>query len=302
METLQEILLRATREHWTTGHFNASESDHMRAICEAAKEVGTVAIIGTSEGEAKHLGYEIAASIRDGLRKEFGIPVFLNADHHKSVEAAKRAIGAGYDSIHIDLSALPFEENVRGTREIIEYTKTNYPRATNHHSNILENARMMSVEGELGYLRGESKIQKEKIEVKPEDYTNPDEAKKFVEATGVNRLAIAVGNIHGISIDEPALDIERIRAIREVVPEDVALVLHAGSGIPDEQVKAAIEAGIANIHINTDIRVAFVNELRKTIGEHLNEVAMYKLDASAAKAMKEVIIGKLRLFGASNKA
>ncbi|OGZ95301.1 MAG: hypothetical protein A2847_02315 [Candidatus Sungbacteria bacterium RIFCSPHIGHO2_01_FULL_50_25] len=287
MMALEEILLHATREHWSTGHFNASESDHMRAICEAAKEAGTPAIIGTSEGEAKHLGYDIAASIRDGLRKEFQIPIFLNADHHKSVEAAKAAIDAGYDSIHIDLSALPFEENVAGVNEVIEY-------ARRKESGI-------SVEGELGYLRGDSKIQKEKIEVKAEDYTNPDEAKKFVALTGVNRLAIAVGNIHGISLDEPALDVERIRAIREAVPEEVALVLHAGSGIPDEQIKAAIEAGIANIHINTDIRVAFVNELRKTIGEHLDEVAMYKLDASAAGAMKEVIIGKLKLFGASNK-
>ena len=297
-----DILLKATREHWSTGHFNASESDHMRAIVEAAKEVGTAAIIGTSEGEAKHLGYDVAVSIRDGLRKEFEIPVFLNADHHKSVEAAKRAIDAGYDSIHTDLSALPFEENVRGTRDIVEYAKANHQGAVNQHSHILKNVGMLSVEGELGYLRGDSKIQKEKIKVELEDYTDPDKAAEFVKLTGVDRLAIAVGNIHGISLDEPALDIERIRAIREAVPKDVALVLHAGSGIPDDQIKAAIEAGIANIHINTDIRVAFVNELRKTIGEHLDEVAMYKLDASAAKAMEEVIIGKLKLFGASNRA
>ena len=287
MIALKEILLQATREHWSTGHFNASESDHMRAICEAAKEVGTIVIIGTSEGEAKHLGYDIAVSIRDGLRKEFQIPIFLNADHHKSVEAAKAAIDAGYDSIHIDLSALPFEENVAGVNEVIEY-------ARRKESGI-------SVEGELGYLRGDSKIQKEKIAIKPEDYTDSDKAAEFVKLTGVDRLAIAVGNIHGISLDEPVLDIARIRAIRAAVPKDVALVLHAGSGIPDEQIKAAIEAGIANIHINTDIWVAFVSELRKTIGEHLDEVAMYKLDASATKAMKEVIIGKLKLFGASNK-
>ncbi len=293
MTTLEEILLQATHEHWATGHFNASESDHMRAIVEAAKEVSAAAIIGTSEGEAKHLGYEIAVSIRDGLRKEFGISVFLNADHHKSVEAAKRAIDAGYDSVHIDLSALPFGENVKGTKEIVEYAEQKFK---------IQNSKFkISVEGELGYLRGDSKIQKEKIEVKPEDYTNPDEARKFVEATGVDRLAIAVGNIHGISLDEPALDIERIRAIRAAVSESVALVLHAGSGIPDEQIKAAIAAGIANIHINTDIRVAFVGELRKTIEEHLDEVAMYKLDASATRAMKEVIIEKLKLFGASNK-
>src|SRR3989344_5444489 len=174
--TLKEILLKATQEHWATGHFNASELDQTRAIVGACKEVGAPAIIGTSEGEEKHFGLVEAVALRDVFRKEYGIPVFLNADHHKFVESAKVAIDAGYDSVHIDLSALLFEENVRGTREIVEYAKK--------HSNILENVGM-SVEGELGYLRGESQIQKEKIKVKLEDYTDPAQAKEFVEKTGV---------------------------------------------------------------------------------------------------------------------
>ena len=117
----------------------------------------------------------------------------------------------------------------------------------------------------------------------------------------MNGFAIAVGNIHGISLDEPNLDIERIVAVRKNNSEDVALVLHAGSGIPDNQIKAAIAAGIANIHINTDIRVAFVKELRKNLEEHLDEVAMYKLDASAIQAMKEVVKNKLKLFGSVDR-
>jgi fructose/tagatose bisphosphate aldolase len=117
----------------------------------------------------------------------------------------------------------------------------------------------------------------------------------------VDRLAILVGNIHGISLDEPDLDIERIRAIRQAVPQEVALVLHAGSGIPDEQIKAAIQAGIANIHINTDLRVAYTQELRKTLAQHPDEVAMYKLDASAIDAMKKVVKEKLVLFGSVNR-
>ena len=283
MITLNAYLLQATRGKWSTGHFNASESDQMRAVAEAAKELRTVAIIGTSEGEAKHIGYAVAVGVRDGLRKEFDIPIFLNADHHKSVSAARVAIDAGYDSIHIDLSAEPLEENIAGTKEVVEYAQK-------------EN-REISVEGELGYLRGESRVQKEKIEVKKEDYTDPEQARGFVRATGVNRLAIAVGNIHGLSLAEPDLDTERIKAIRARVPESVALVLHAGSGIPDDQVKEAIQAGIANIHINTDIRVAFSGELRKTITEHSDEVAMYKLDAAARDAMARVIREKLVLFG-----
>lgn len=287
MGNLREILFRATKEHWATGHFNASELDHMRAIVEACKEVGAPAIIGTSEGEGKHLGHAEAVALRDVFRKEYAIPIFLNADHHKSTESARRDIDAGYDSVHIDLSALSFEENVSGTKLITDYARSKNPE--------------ISIEGELGYLRGDSKIQNEKIEVKLEDYTNPEEAKKFVERTQVNRLAIAVGNIHGISLDEPALDIERIKAIRQVIPEEVALVLHAASGIPDDQIRAAIEAGIANIHINTDIRVAYVKELRETLAKKPEEVAMYKLDDSALHTMKEVVKEKLQLFGSVNK-
>src|SRR3989344_4015167 len=252
--TLRAILQRATKEHWSTGHFNASESDQMRAICEAAKEVGAPAIIGTSEGEAKHLGYFEAVALRDAFRKELGIPVFLNSDHHKSVDAAKKAIDAGYDSIHIDLSAELYEKNVSGTKEIVEYAKNKNPE--------------ISVEGELGYLRGESKIEREKIIVRPEDLTDPEIAKDFVLKTGVSRLAVAVGNIHGISMDEPALDIERIKKIREAVQKNVALVLHGGSGIPDKQIKAAIEAGIANIHLKTDIRLAYAEALREEFSKN----------------------------------
>lgn len=284
---LRDILLKASREHWSTGHFNAAEFDHVRAIVEACREVGSPAMVGASEGERKHLGLHEAVAVRNTMRIDFGIPIFLNADHSKSVETAKEAVDVGFDSIHIDLSAKSFEENVAGTREIVQYA-----RAKN-----LE----ISVEGELGYLKGESKIQNEKIEVSVDDYTRPDDAVRFVKETGVDRLAIVVGNIHGISLNEPALDIARIRIIREAIPENIILVLHAGSGIPDDQIKAAIDAGIANIHINTDIRVAYMKELRKSLAEHLDEVAMYKLDATAIEAMKKTVIEKLKLFGAVNK-
>jgi fructose-bisphosphate aldolase class II len=283
---LKEILRQATRGGWATGHFNASELDQMRSIVEACKEVGAPAIIGTSEGEAKHFGYAEVVALRDVMRKEYNIPIFLNADHHKSVEAVKEAIDAGYDSAHIDLSALPLEENVRGTREVVMYANAKCK---------IQNFQI-SVEGEIGYLRGESKIQKEKIKVKPEDYTNSEQAREFVEKTGVDRLAIAVGNVHGISLDEPDLDIERIKAIRAAVPQEVALVLHAASGIPDDQIKAAIAAGIANIHINTELRVAYTDALKKTFAKDLDEVAMYKLDAAAIEAMKNLVKQKLQLF------
>lgn len=287
MKTLKEFLTDARQNHWATGHFNASELDQMRAIAEACKEVGSPAIIGASEGERKHLGLVEAVALRDVFREEYAMPVFLNADHTKSVEAAKQAIDAGFDSIHIDLSAESFETNTVGTKEVVAYAR--------------QKSSEINVEGELGYLRGESKVQNEKIEVSPEDYTKPHEAAQFVAETGVDRLAIAVGNIHGISLDEPDLDIERIRQIRNTVPEHIALVLHAASGIPDDQIRKAIDAGIANIHINTDLRVVFVGELKKSLAEHPDEAAMYKLDASAIEAMREIVKEKLRLFGSVDR-
>lgn len=285
--TLNELLERATREHWAVGHFNASNLEQMRVIAKVAKTLQSPVMIGTSEGEREHMGLFEAVALRDAFKKEFGIPFFLNADHSRSVATAKAAIDAGYDSIHIDLSREPLEENVRGTAEVIGYAKSK--------------DRAISVEGELGYLAGESKIQHEKIEIKLEDLTKPDEARSFIARTGVDRFASAVGNSHGIAIDEPALDIDRIRAIRHLLPKRVTLVLHGGSGIPPDQIRAAIGAGIANIHINTELRTAFVGGLREAMQAHPTETTPYKLFPEAEDAMARVIEEKIRLFGAVNK-
>ena len=283
--TLKDYLNKAATDGWATGHFNASELDQMRAIVEASAELVSPAIVGMSEGERNHIGLREAVVLREIFEKEYNIPVFLNADHSKSVVAAEKAIDAGFNSIHIDLSSKSFDENAAGTKEIVRFAKSRNPE--------------ISVEGELGYLKGESKVHKIKIEVDPEDYTKPEEAVKFVAATGVDRLAIVVGNIHGISPAEPRLDIERIKNIFSALKSanlDVNLVLHAGSGIPDDQISAAIAAGISNIHINTDIRIAYVEAFKKSFAENADEVAMYKIDVTAMEAMKNVVKAKLELF------
>ncbi|HLD34405.1 MAG TPA: ketose-bisphosphate aldolase [Patescibacteria group bacterium] len=285
--SLNDYLKQATDNGWAVGHFNASELDQIRAILDACKEIGSPVMVGTSEGERKHLGLLEAVALRDAFRKKYGIPVFLNADHHKSVETAQEAIDAGYDSVHIDLSSFPMEENVIGTKMVVDYARVKNKE--------------ISVEGELGYLRGESKIHHEKIEVKPEDYTKVDQAKEFVARTGVDRLAIVIGNIHGIAPSHPRLDVQRVLDIRRALPNSVALVLHGGSGIPDGEVEEAIGVGIANVHINTELRVAYVHGLKRDLEQYPGEVAMYKLDAGAMKAMKLVVKDKLKLFGAVNK-
>jgi fructose-bisphosphate aldolase class II len=284
---LNEILKKASEEHWAVGHFNISNLEQLRAIMEAAKELKAPIMIGLSEGERKAVGLKEAVALVKAFREEYGLPVFLNPDHSHSAQSAKEAFDAGFDSVHVDLSALAYEENLKGTKEVVDYVR-------------VKNSEI-SIEGELGYLRGESKIQKEKIEIKPEDLTKPEEAKDFAEKTGITRFAGAYGNSHGISIDEPALDIERIKSVRKALPENVSMVLHGGSGIPDEQIQEAIKAGIANIHVNTEIRVAYTEALRKSLTENPDETVPYKITPQAIEAVKQKVEEKLRLFNSVNK-
>ena len=281
---LNGVLAEATSGHWSTGHFNISNLEQFRAIMEASKAVGApMAMIGLSEGERKFVGLKQAVELGRAFEEEYEMPVFINPDHSHSVESAKAAFDAGFNSVHVDLSKLPFEENIAGTKEVVDYVKSKNPD--------------ISVEGELGYLRGNSIIQKEIIEIKQEDLTKPEQAAEFIEKTGVDRFSGAYGNIHGIAANEPKIDIERIKAIREILPENVFLVLHGGSGITDEDMRKAIDAGIANIHINTEIRVAYTEALRKALADNPEQVVPYKIFPSVIEAVKQKVEEKLKLFG-----
>ena len=281
--SLSEILLNAQKNNWAVGHFNISNLEQLRAIMEAAKKFNAPIMIGLSEGERKFVGLKQAVALVKSFCEEYGLPVFLNPDHSHSVESAKSAFDAGFDSVHIDLSKLPFEENIKGAKEVVDYVKSKNPE--------------ISVEGELGYLRGESRVQKEIIKIKPEDLTKPEEVAEFVEKTGIDRFAGAYGNSHGISLNEPSLDVERIKAVRKILPERVAMVLHGGSGIPDNEIKEALKAGISNIHVNTEIRTAYAEALRKFLAENPEETTPYKILAPAIEAVKAKVEEKLKLFG-----
>ncbi|MBI1888419.1 MAG: class II fructose-bisphosphate aldolase, partial [Candidatus Spechtbacteria bacterium] len=210
--------------------------------------------------------------------------IFLNADHHKTFESAKKAIDSGYDSVQIDEMSLSLAENITTSRQVVEYA----------HSVNLD----ISVEGGLGYIRGSSEVHKEKIEVKRDDMTTPEEAKRFVEETGVDRLAIVFGNIHGVSVaGNPRLEIPRLKAAHSAIP-DVPLTLHGGSGIYDEDIKAALPHGMSNIHVNTELRVAYTNALREYLGKDREETTPYKYLSPAALAAQKIVEEKLKLFGA----
>ena len=279
MKTLKEYLTWAEEKRVAIGHFNISDSEGFKAVVESAVALGVPVIIGVSEGERDFIGItEIVALVR--AEREKGLPVFLNADHTYSVEKVREAINAGFDAVIIDGAGKSFEENVSETRECIEYAKSK-------GSKVL-------VEGELGFIGRSSKILEKIPEgVSEETQTKPEDARKFIEETGIDLFAPSVGNIHGIlKGGEPNLNIERIRAIASAV--NVPLVLHGASGNSEEDIRSAMDAGIRIIHINTEIRLAYKAGIEK--GLKSGEIAPYKFLAGGVEGMKRVVIEKLKLF------
>jgi len=293
MNNLIDFIKNSEKNKTAIGHFNISDSVALKAIFESARELNTPVIIGTSEGEASFLERNMASAMVQRLRSDYDFPIFINSDHAHSLEEVKKAVDAGYDAIIFDGSKLSFDENIKQTKEAVEYVKSK-------SKNIL-------VEGELGYIGASSQILKsmpEGIAIKSEDLTTPEQAAEFVKETKIDLLSPAVGNIHGIimGLDKdgkeipvnPKLDIERISMIKKAA--GVPLVLHGGSGISDGDFIGAINAGISVIHINTEIRLAWKRALDKSLMENKDEVAPYKILKPSLEAIKSVVKSRLQLF------
>jgi ketose-bisphosphate aldolase len=282
MIDLQEYFQYARTEGWAIGHFNFATADVLRAIVEGAQRGGAPCVmVGTSEKEAEFLGLAEAVALVRAAREAAGFPVFLNADHFKSFDACKSAIDAGYDTILFDGGGLSYEINVIEAQRVWQYAQIA--------------AGPIMVEGELGYLKGSSQVQ-ETVDIGPEDYTQPEQAADFVSRTGVERLAIVFGNIHGIvTKQDEQLDIDHLVRVQAAVPK-TPLVLHGASGLSDDQVKAAIAAGITNVHFNTELRVAYQKELKHQLEEHADQTTPYKYMAPAADAVRDLVEQKVHLF------
>lgn len=274
MKSLRDCISLAEEKGTAIGHFNISDSEGFKAVVEAAKELGVPVIIGVSEGERDFIGLESAVALVKTARDN-GLSIFINADHTYSVEKAKIAVDAGVDSVIIDGASKSFEENVKMTKEVVEYAK----------------GKSVLVEGELGFIGQSSKI----LDRVPEGVTetNPEDAKDFVEKTGVDLFAPSVGNIHGmVKTGEPKLNIEKIKSITDTV--GIPLVLHGASGNSDEDMSKAIDAGIRIIHINTELRLAYKEGIEE--GLKSGELAPYKFLAEGVEEMKKVVLNKLKLF------
>lgn len=286
MRTLREYIYDAAEKKIAIGHFNISDVAALHGIFGAAKDLGVPVIIGVSEGEREFLGVREAAALVKSLRDQYDYPVFLNADHTYSLEKIKEAVAAGYDSVIFDGAKLSFEENLAKTKEVVLYVKEKTKDA-------------VLVEGELGYIGTSSKVLEslpEGAAVTKEQFVKPADAARFVKETGLDLLAPAVGNIHGMLAhgNDPDLDIELIAQIRAAC--GVPLVLHGGSGTKDEQFVLAAKAGMAVIHINTEIRVAWKNALAAALAQNPNEVAPYKLLKPSEEAVSAVVKQRLNLF------
>lgn len=286
MKTLREYIKEAGEKGIAIGHFNISNIEALHGIYNAAKKLNVPVIIGVSEGEEEFIGRDEVATLVKMIRERDNYPVFLNADHHYSFESVKAALDSGYDAAIIDAVKLPLDENIALTKKCVEYAKELGEKE----------GRDILIEAELGFIGQSSKL----LDAIPEGVseatmTKPEDAKYFIEQTGISLLAPSVGNIHGmVTGGNPRLDIGRVKAIKEAT--GTPLVLHGGSGIADEDFTAAIKEGIDIVHINTEIRVAYKEALEKYLKENPKEVAPYKILKPAVEAIEQVVYNRLKLF------
>lgn len=275
---LSHWLSLAQQSPWVIPHFNVSTTDQMQTIAQVCAELESPVIIGVSEGEVDFIGYDVIRGVVTLWRDKTGLPIFLNADHHHSLERAKQAIDAGFDSVNIDCSLMPEMDNVAETKAVVEYARRH----------------KVNVEGEIGALPTQSsEVLTKKVKIDPATLTTPEQAKMFVDLTGVDRLTPAVGTLHGIEPGgrNPHIDVERLKQIAETVK--IPITLHGGSGTPVGDIKKALPY-LSNIHINTDLRVAYTKGIRSVVDD---TTTPYKYLTLADEAMKKVVKKYIKLFG-----
>lgn len=290
MQKLKEALKQAEANRVAIGHFNISDLTTLKAVFEAARSLSVPAVVGASEGERAFMGVRQTAAAVRSLREEYDFPIFLNADHTHSLKGALEAAKAGFDSVVFDLSALPLEENIRQTKEAVAALKAVNPDFV--------------VEGEIGDIGTGSEIHDAAPDL-AKGLTSPLEAKHFVEATGIDVLAPAVGNMHGLlkSMAEGKtkkhLDIERIRAIK--AETKIFMTLHGASGTDDNDLRAAIAAGMTEVHINTELRLAWRRGMEGALAANPEEIVPYKVLPPVVDAIKSVVAARLELFNGRGK-
>ena len=276
--SMKEILIKAKTEKYAVAAYNVNNLEWAKFILEACNDSKSPSILEFSEGAINYLGgYNVAVSIVKSLIKDLNIsiPVAIHLDHGQSFESCKKAIEAGFTSVMIDASSLPIEENIKLTKQVTEYAHKN----------------KVSVEAEIGTIGGKD------INI---SYANINDCQKLLSEANIDFLAPALGTVHGLYHGKPHIEFSRAKEISEKL--NIPLVLHGGTGIPDEMLLESINCGICKININTELQVKWSKEVRKYLKDNNDVYDPRKIIKSGEKAIKEAVIQKNKLLGSAGKA
>ncbi len=271
---LGDIFKKAKEEKWAVPQFNFSTLSQLRGIIQAGSVLGSPIILGTSEGEAGFLGMKKVAKLVEAIRKEGKKDVFSHLDHGKSFEVVKDAVEAGYDSVHIDGSELPFDENLKITEKVVKYAKE----------------KDVWVEGELGVIGGGKK---------KSVFTDPSFVSEFVKKTGVSSLAVSIGNVHGVLDKMPRLRFDILRKIKKEA--DIFLVFHGSSGFSLKEIKKVVEEGFQKVNVNTALRKEWRRVLEKSL-RNKKSIKPYEILPSVSDATEKKCKEYIKILNASGKS
>lgn len=286
----RHLYQRTRRQNFAVGAFNIDNQETLIAVARAAQKLNSPVLVEVSDGEVKAIGLENIRDMVDNYREEYGIEMYINLDHSPSVEDCKRAIDVGFEFIHIDISQANHdastEEIIAKTKEVVEYAK---------FTGAL-------VESEPHYFGGSSNVHEEAIDYEEikKTFSTPEGAKEFIDATGIDTFAAAVGNLHGKYPVPKELDLELLQQIRNNI--DCQISLHGGSGTPLHFFEEAAKIGVSKININSDMRYVFRKTLEKVLADHPNEYAVVKLMPEVYQAVQQVVEEKIQAFGSAGKA
>ncbi len=286
----RHLMQRARTQHFAVGAFNVDDQETLRAIAAAAKKLNSPVLVEVSHEEVQAMGLENMRDLVDNYREELGIEMYINLDHSPTVEASKAAIDVGYEFIHIDISQANHdasdEEIIRATREVVEYAK---------FTGAL-------IESEPHYFGGSSNLHTETIDYEEikKTFSTPDGSRTFVEATGIDTFAAAVGNLHGKYPVPKELDLELLGSIRQAI--DCNISLHGGSGTPLHYFESAAQIGVSKVNVNSDLRIAYRTTLERVLRENPDQYAVMKLMNTVRDEVQKVVEEKISAFGSAGKA
>lgn len=286
----RHLYQRTRRQGFAVGAFNIDNQETLIAVAQAAQKLNSPVLVEVSDGEVKAMGLENIRDLVDNYKEEYGIEMYINLDHSPTVDDCKRAIDAGYEFIHIDISQANHdattEEIIEKTKEVVEYAK---------FTGAL-------VESEPHYFGGSSNVHTEGIDFEEikKTFSTPEGIKSFVDATGIDTFAAAIGNLHGKYPVPKVLDLELLQKLRDA--SDVQISLHGGSGTPLHYFEEAARIGVSKININSDMRYVFRKTLEKVLAENPNEYAVVKLMPTVYGEVQKVVEEKIQAFGSAGKA